>query len=473
MAASTLNLNLGIDFGTSFTKVCVRDTDRDQSWVVTFSDSKPTLTEALLPTKVGISRDGRLLLGLTQSEWDKQLKTDHTCIEFIKMQLADLDISQEQGVWWFERLPKLKELNLELNTRKVVETFIENLCVYYLSSVISKAKAWVMRNDADLVKNQKIVWSVNLGVPVQYCDSLAIKRFKKVLCLAWLLSEIHEEFLTVDDLDYYVNELSQDLTPDQMPCYVTEEIAAAIYSYTASRQAQEGIYTFFDVGSGTIDGVAFRFWREDEMPKIDFYSADVQPLGVKAFVKIVCTRLRITQKASEDALKNNETCLHTNNLTKENQLIQRQVAKVVIEGKQKNISIATVQFSQHSRSNRSHIIKPGTTLKVFLGGGGSRANFYRYIVEHTYTAFKHQNAGIPPYELTDLPTPQGDFSMTNIDPINFHRFAIAYGLSIPRDEAPEVKLPSLLTIKKRQEIKAYNYARPLEGGHAVDSEYIG
>ena len=67
-----INLNLGIDFGTKFTKVCVRDTDRDRSWVITFTNGSPKLDEALLPTKIGICSDGSLLAGLTESEWKTQ-----------------------------------------------------------------------------------------------------------------------------------------------------------------------------------------------------------------------------------------------------------------------------------------------------------------------------------------------------------------------------------------------------------------
>jgi hypothetical protein len=42
-----------------------------------------------------------------------------------------------------------------------------------------------------------------------------------------------------------------------------------------------------------------------------------------------------------------------------------------------------------------------------------------------------------------LPTPQ-DLETNGIDDHEFHRFAVAYGLSIPEGEQPEIRLPSVI-----------------------------
>jgi hypothetical protein len=60
MATSLISLNLGIDFGTRYTKICVRDTDRDESWVVIPGKAKNLLDRALILSQVGIQHDGTL-----------------------------------------------------------------------------------------------------------------------------------------------------------------------------------------------------------------------------------------------------------------------------------------------------------------------------------------------------------------------------------------------------------------------------
>ena len=283
---SDLFLNLGIDFGTGFTKVCVRDTDRGNSWVVNFTAEKQLINDTLLPTKILIKNNGELLTGLTLSEWKTVIANEGILIDFIKMRLAHIDLSKEAKVYSFDKLPYYQ--NKDLNTAEQ----IENLCTFYLSCVIIKAKQWVLKNNHELVNNLDISWSVNVGVPVKYFDSLAIERFKKVIRLALLLTKNHPH--NFESLSKRMTETRQKLAELSMnrddndipiPGFAVPEIKAAIYSYTMSRQAQDGIYIFFDIGSGTTEGVSFRFYREDDTPKIEFYSGEVEAIGINALAK--------------------------------------------------------------------------------------------------------------------------------------------------------------------------------------------
>ena len=60
------------------------------------------------------------------------------------------------------------------------------------------------------------------------------------------------------------------------------EIAAAVQSFVMSREAVPGIYVYFDIGGGTVDGVAFNYLNYGGERRINFYSGKVEPLGVSA-----------------------------------------------------------------------------------------------------------------------------------------------------------------------------------------------
>ncbi|MDZ8189926.1 MAG: hypothetical protein RMX96_34460, partial [Nostoc sp. ChiSLP02] len=366
-------------------------------------------------------------------------------------------------------LPKFQEIDLN-NTEN-----LENLCAYHLSSIILKAKQWVYKNNADLVKNQKINWSANIGVPIKYVDSPAIERFQKVLCLAWLLSQSDEPLpLYFQELQERIRQLRQNIYYEQIPCFAIPEIAAGVYSYTVSRQAEPGLYIFFDIGSGTIEGASFQFWRDsNKMPKVDFYSGEVEALGVNALAKwinnqvsgskvqiedditynshkilqeiqaiseslanshsikqgdFIAYKFKITERAIEKTLQSNvshqtQKLLH---LILGQSSIHSQVAKVIMTSKKKNR-----EYFQHSSS-----------LTIFLGGGGRESQYYQDTIEATYSACNHRYADIPPYKMKELPFPESDLDMSGIERRYFHRFAIAYGLSIEEGGAPEVRLPS-------------------------------
>lgn len=490
---SNLFLNFGIDFGTSFTKVCVRDIDRENSWIVNFTDDKMQVNDALLPTKIFIQNDGKLLTGLTLSEWKTVNTNEGILVDFVKMRLANIDLLQEEKIYSFDQLSHFKQINL--NTPEQ----IENLCTFYLSDIIIKAKYWVLKNNYELVNNLDVNWSVNVGVPVKYFDSLAINRFKKIIRLALLLTENHpnnfqELCQIMKENRQKLAKLSMNKADDEIPIagFAVPEIKAAIYSYTISRQAKDGIYIFFDIGSGTTEGVSFRFWRQDGTPKIEFYSGEVEAIGISAISKNIAQEYDLDEfdiasdlEKGDDSLLSsiddysqniatvakqgefiaNKTFLleenkrltienvkeHLKNTTdKKNQLllclilaqnlIHRIVAKIIVECKKKNPEYFEEKVKNDSNKN----------LTVFIGGGGKVSSYYQDTIKSTHTAFNQKNANIPPYELKNVPYPGGglteteDFNMSGISINYFHRFAIAYGLSIPDGEGAEIEgFPSL------------------------------
>jgi hypothetical protein len=79
-------INLGIDFGTSFTKVCFRDVGREQSGIITFG--RRSLNSALVPSVVSFDRRGKLNLGEA-----RQKSAGHTTVRYLKMRLAGVPIN--------------------------------------------------------------------------------------------------------------------------------------------------------------------------------------------------------------------------------------------------------------------------------------------------------------------------------------------------------------------------------------------
>lgn len=418
-----LALNLGIDFGTSFTKVCFRDIVNDRSEIVTFSDEVTKLDEALLSTKIAILPDGRLITGLTVSEWQQVEQPDYSIVEFIKMRLAHFDLPQSAENWKFDRISGATEADA-----------IEDLCAYYLSRVMIRAQAWIRRNKPDLILNQKIEWSANVGVPVEYCDSKAIERFRKVLSLAWLLSnEPQTEVMTLQNLHAQLQLLRAKLETTEIDCHAVPEIAAEAWSLINSREANTGFYLLFDVGDGTLDGCSFQYWNDQGEKKVDFYFGKVSPLGVTAFSQGLAAELGVTEiDVKQTLFGDSKRFVDRIQSSKSRKAIQQLVAKVVLEG--------IDRYKEHGFQLTPYGIKQ--PLDIRIGGGGGQTAFYQTAIVDTHRDFQHErNRGIPGYKLESLPTPK-DLDTNGIDPQEFYRFAVAYGLSIPQGEQPETRLPS-------------------------------
>ncbi|PZO09343.1 MAG: hypothetical protein DCF25_21785 [Leptolyngbya foveolarum] len=342
------------------------------------------------------------------------------------MRLAHLDVGE--GQW---RLERISELDDELT--------VESCCAYYLAQVIERSQQWITTHRPDLFAGQTVRWSINVGVPVEYADSKVLVRFEKVLELAWLLkyTPIQKTNLTLLRLNRLIQHLqdwkARNLTT-ALDCYTTPEIAAAVWSFLSSREAQNGFYTFFDVGDGTLDGASFRFFRSGEGDlQVDFYSGKVEPLGVTAFTQQAADELNSRPQDIRQALSNeaNDELSRQMQQSKIRRNVQSLVATVVIDGKDKHYGAR--------RSSASDDI--GETLKVFIGGGGGNTAFFQNTIESTHSDFKQGSAGIPPYQIKQIPPPKS-LEINGLDPKDFNRFAVAYGLCIPNWERPDIKLPS-------------------------------
>jgi hypothetical protein len=419
---ATVNINFGIDFGTSFTKVCFRDVGTEESAVVSFGDSK--LDNALIRSVVACDPFGHLYMA------DQVPKGVHVAhIPYLKMRLAGATIG--------DKLPTID--NIDLNDVRSVSA----LSSWFLASVLRRSQQWIARAERDRLKGRVPVWSANIGVPVAHYDSPSLETFDEVLNVAWQWVKKDQIPATIGDV---ISAYSQAVTrrADKVTDFhAIPEIAAAIQSFVISREASPGIYVYFDIGGGTLDGVAFDFINNAGERRIHFYSGKVEPLGISAVAGQLVPRAsqqvdvgmleQLLQRAAPSTRKD---------LTHRVRLL---VAYVVMIAKGKDARDWQREVIQNRAFTRKpyEILRPSQMypLVVFLGGGGAPSPFYQGAISSTYTEFQHGNAGIPPYKLVEVPKPS-DFDMRQFPAAEFKRFAIGYGLSIPFGEGPEIKLPS-------------------------------
>jgi hypothetical protein len=458
---TTISLNIGIDFGTRYTKVCIRNTDTDKSEVVRLGRARTNVDKALILSQVGICDDGKLLGGITEDEWNGH-KVKSSCaltIDFIKMRLAQLDNKREDVNWYSSTLPIFEQINLG-NTE-----VLENLCAYFLYRVIQSTRENTKSDQR--YYGVTIDWSANIGVPVEYCDSPSLERFRKVLYLAWHLYERlpNPVSLTIYSLNKHLKEIRK-LDFSETPCFAIPEIKAAIHSYTNSRQAKQGLYIFFDIGGGTLEGVAFRL----KTNQIEFLAGVVEPVGVNALVKqavndnpelesklekyIVRNGNMLLDKIAEASLKHTKppsgTKLHIAN---KHRAILENVKRARTSSNQKDkpnlyflLTLICGQYLIHRQV--SHVVftcysklRDKEEISIFLGGGGKTSDYYKDTIPSTREVFKLGNAGVREFKMLDVPVPN-DLEMNEIEETHFHRFAVAYGLSIPDYEVLNSKLPS-------------------------------
>jgi hypothetical protein len=282
----------------------------------------------------------------------------------------------------------------------------------FLAYVIRYVRGWLYTNRARLFRGREPIWFVNVGLPAESFDNgTLLSAYRRSACAALLMANYGgplnisaaKRFLGDEKVQACADseQMAQRLGIAAIP-----ETAAEATGFVKSTRSAPGLYVMVDVGAMTLDVCAFRFWKPE--PDQNFYSlftARVRPLGVEAF------HWYMKQGRREDEFSYQcDRCL-----------------------------CEVIWHTKVKRAPTDECWTKGNDLPVFLVGGGSKNELHlKRVRELGPWLSKHaQNDGI---RLVELPIP------TNIDlpePIrDFNRLAVAWGLSHPPTEIGGFRPPS-------------------------------
>ena len=308
---------------------------------------------------------------------------------------------------------------------------VRALSSYYLAEVIRIAKVEFVRQEGERAAGRRITWSANVGIPVEHFDSPKVDVFREVLATAWEWEKEDGIPNTVDEAVRQYGIVRKRVDPRDSDCQAVPEIVAAVWSFVTSREARPGIYTYLDIGGGTVDGVCFAYDNYEGSRRIRCYSAKVAPLGICALAERL-GRSAAVNIENELAAEKMPSSKVREQLARYQDKIQTLVGEVIMTGKQKTSWVFETNVAGGSRDS----------LPIFLGGGGAHSAWYQMTIGATYGSRQQGNAGVPPYDLKEVPQPSSLKLNGLRDRESFPRFTIAYGLSVPTGEAPEFELPS-------------------------------
>ena len=295
----------------------------------------------------------------------------------------------------------------------------------YLAFAIRYAKGHLVSEHFPSIRGRTPVWLVNVGLPAAHYDDQDLTRsYRHAAAAALKLAEtnhsvsneaISRVFVCTDVQNAA---LSAEYAEKSMGLAVVPETAAAATAFAKSSNAADGLYLMIDVGALTLDICTFRIKREkDGREGYPIMEADVQNLGVEA--------LHWFYDASKDKDK-----------------FRDRVNMCIWE---------IIRKTKQDRDPRAAAFKQENSLPVFLAGGGSVNPLHCEIIDSCSAAMKRYwgNEGI---SILDLPPPRPALGE---NPADLGRLAVAWGLSYPRDEIGEIIPPSEILDVDAPVIKDY------------------
>lgn len=236
-------LVMGLDFGTSCTKVVIDDRQMQHRYAVPLVDA-PGVGAYLLPARLN-ERDGAYTL-------------DDCGSAFTDLKLALMASPQDDSV-------------------------CARVCAY-LALVIRASRSWLFTHHRDAFTGAEILWTLALGQPADQVSSVESRQlFEYLGSVAWQLAASEKDIRSEDALKLWGRRVGLS-NGDEVEVVVMPEMAAQIHGFVSSQSFDSrnaNIYLMVDVGAGTVDASIFRV-KKDAIGTVSFsfFTNSVEAYGV-------------------------------------------------------------------------------------------------------------------------------------------------------------------------------------------------
>lgn len=427
-------VQIGFDFGTSYSKCICRDVMTNKAWIFIPTGSEGYELPFLIPSTL-IVENGRLShANNTRSEY----RTNG--LYHLKHALEKVALSE-----WDD--PVLKQYKNALADSDVnrLGSFLRICAVYYLAGVLGEVRTQIRKRLCWFGSNPDDYIAVNLAVPVADAERPTVNQlYQQILCDAWFLADRLRGHPTIEikEVERLINEIgSQREAGMNDACFIYPETSANVQAFVRSRASRPGIYLFSDTGAGTVDQSVFIFLRRNGIEHLTYLHAGVIPLGSSL----------IERQAALEAGRDDWKTLEMWREKKEQgepeiPLIK---ARKWIHEELSQETLRTLAKSKHKLIVKEQLDK----IRVIFGGGGHCEHPYKTGVIKPFSGMSSgslfKNVLSP--EVVGMPVPI-DLELEASNARWMRRLSVAYGLSFERSELTTFTYPVEAEPAKPEEV---------------------
>jgi len=422
-ASSTVIVQVGIDFGTSSTKVMFArlDSERRVAEAIDFAHGLQGVPLYSIPSVAAFDSSGELLLGDAAARaMGDRIATDG--LTRFKMLAAGACDTRYLDPYSDRRF------------RAHVAAALGNETACTAEALSATFLAFVMRRVRRLLESQfseqGISLIFNTCVPIDQREHGRVSAtFERIIGVA----EAIESSSTSDSgsarewLEQAVALLGQNPVPEAKFVFLIPEALALTAGYLASLAKSPGLHAIVDIGAGTTDvSIMYLTNSRSSGTTSVWYAATSVPSGashIELHVRELLEKIGAPHAPADVVRTLSDRSLRTGEMTNG---VRRQLEMIKLK--------TAEAWAQAYRRRKSGSEWTGERVRVFLAGGGA-------LIPEAIETFRDswvQSFGS--YPCTPLPDPEGFDSLQRARP--FVRVAVAYGLTIPAPELGEYILPS-------------------------------
>ena len=250
-------INVGFDFGTSTTKVCLHDLSFGEHYFFCFDKSKNDLYRYCIPSILSIC-DGKVYFG--------ESRNPNAEYKLLKM-----------------RIRSDQDFDLSPYTKTKLKAY--QLISIYCAGLLSEINKMIQKN----YKNAKIIYQ--FGIPIDHFNSEPEKERRFILAfrMAEYLSRNAELFNNKTDINWFLdriknaeNEVLNKDEGEQVVVIYPETIAGVAALFKNNKLTILKRYSIVDIGAGTTDISFFEFTNfKDFQGRFHVYVSKTLDCGVE------------------------------------------------------------------------------------------------------------------------------------------------------------------------------------------------
>jgi len=412
-------IQIGFDFGTSYSKCVCRDIMTNKAWVYIHPKSQDPELPFLIPSAL-IIKNNRIF------------HVENTRTHYPENGLYDLKSALVLAANGNLDNPLLGPYRnaVRLKNSNQLPVFIQTCAIYFLAGVIGEVRKQVRERFPAFGALPDDYIAINLAVPIEDAQQPVISRlYHRIICESWQLSDqlsghphIHLKELITMRKEILVN---KNHALDEA-CFIYPEVSANVQGFVRSRVSSPGMYLFSDTGGGTVDQSVFIFAREDYTEHLNYLAGRILPLGSS----------RIEQRIAEKCGKGDCTSLEQWREKKERgeDHLELKEAHNWIYSELNRATTATLAITKKKLFVKQQL----NDIRVIFGGGGHCDYPYKTAVMHPFSGPLFLENPQP--DVIGMPVPI-DLELKDHETKWMRRLNVAYGLSFEKSELAPFTFP--------------------------------
>jgi len=415
-----ITIQVGIDFGTSSTKVAYKELGEMKEVVpICFDHQSDSYPAYCMPSvaayKLNKNNKWELLLGVEAAKYLENRSWDDGLRRFKLLVAGHYDKSyreKDTHEIYFEYLEATEQTAEELHPVYLTITYL----VYIMQLTRKTIQNKYPNNELNL--------AFNVGMPVDHLEnSKVFEVFQRIIATAEILENNDG---TPDRIFKEARNLFQTVQYDKSSAniFAIAEAVAVIASYVTTTRVKDGIHVLVDFGSGTTDVSIFNIRRKTS--EVVWYAARHIPCGMHKIDQIIT-------KAIKEHMSEKELTSEIKQLRQQSDL-QAKVRFAIESLWEKTHDVWNLAYIKNNRKQGNW---DADKVQIYTCGGGSLMPFIDEIFKH-YSLMGRTFDGFE-YPISNIPLPENYLQNNNVP---FLRICLAYGLTIPEPSLGKYILPA-------------------------------